>query len=46
MRKLVDHALLPQTSIAHEIAVDRNLGAAWIEAAVAIGMAAIIYFMI
>ncbi len=46
MRELVDHALLPQNSIAHEIAVDKNLGAAWIEGVVAIGMATIIYFMI
>ena len=46
MRQLVDHGLLPQTSIAHEIGVDRNLGAAWIEGVVAIGMASIIYFMI
>ena len=46
IRQLVDHALLPKTSIAHEIAVDRNLGAAWIESIVAIGMAAVIYFMI
>ena len=46
IRQLVDHALLPKTSIAHEIAVDKNLGAAWIESLVAIGMAAVIYFMI
>ena len=46
IRQLVDNALLPKTSIAHEIAVDKNLGAAWIESLVAIGMAAVIYFMI
>ena len=46
MRELVDHTLLPRASITHEIAVDKNLAAAWIEAVAAIGMAAIIYFMI
>lgn len=46
LRELVDHALLPRTRIAHEIAVDRNLGVAWIEAVVAIGMAAILFFML
>lgn len=46
LRELVDHALLPRTRIAHEIAVDRNLGAAWIEAVVAIGMASILFFML
>ncbi len=46
LREMVDHALLPRTRIAHEIAVDRNLGAAWIEAVVAIGMASILFFML
>ncbi|MDE2758571.1 MAG: DUF350 domain-containing protein, partial [Acidobacteriota bacterium] len=46
LRRLVDHVLLPGTRIAHEIAVDRNLGAALIEAVVAIGMASILFFML
>ena len=46
MRKFTDHVLLPKTTIAHEIAIDQNVGAAWIEGIVSIGMASIIFFMI
>ena len=46
MRKFTDRVLLPNTTIAHEIANDQNIGAAWIEGVVSIGMAAIIFFMI
>ncbi len=46
IRKVVDHVLLPQTTLAEEIARDRNVGAAWIEGAVAIGMASVIFFMV
>ncbi len=41
-----DFVLLPGTTIAHEIATDRNINAAWIEGIVSIGMATIILFMI
>ncbi|MFT5152989.1 MAG: uncharacterized membrane protein YjfL (UPF0719 family) [Planctomycetota bacterium] len=45
-RIVTDHALLPASSLSHEIAADRNVGAAWIEGATAIGMAAIIFLVI
>lgn len=41
---VADRALLPKSSLSHEIATDRNVGAALIEAAAAIGLAAMIYF--
>lgn len=46
LRKITDWVLLPGTTIAHEIATDRNLNAAWIEGTVAIGMATVIFFML
>ncbi len=46
LRKLTDYLLLPGTTIAHEIANDQNLNAAWIEGVVAMGMATVIFFMI
>lgn len=46
LRKLTDYLLLPGTTIAHEIAKDRNINAAWIEGIVSMGMATIILFMI
>ncbi len=46
IRLVVDHILLPNTTLKDEIARDRNIGAAWIEGAVAIGMATIIFFMV
>lgn len=46
LRKVTDHLLLPGTTIAHEIAKDRNVNAAWMEGIVSMGMATIILFMI
>lgn len=46
LRRVTDYLLLPGTTIAHEIATDRNINAAWIEGIVSIGMATIILFMI
>ena len=46
LRKITDYVLLPGTTIAHEIATDRNINAAWIEGIVSIGMATVILFMI
>jgi uncharacterized membrane protein YjfL (UPF0719 family) len=43
---IADHALLPQSSLSHEIATDKNVGAALIEAAAAVGLAVIVYFSI
>ena len=46
VRLIVDFILLPSTRIAHELAVDRNLGAAFIETAVVINVALILNFAI
>ena len=46
VRLIVDFILLPSTKIAHELAVDRNLGAAFIESAVVINVALILNFAI
>jgi uncharacterized membrane protein YjfL (UPF0719 family) len=46
LRWITDWVFLPGTTIAHEIARDRNLNAAWIEGAVAMGMASVIFFML
>lgn len=46
LRWITDWVFLPGTTIAHEIATDRNLNAAWIEGSVAMGMASIIFFML
>jgi uncharacterized membrane protein YjfL (UPF0719 family) len=46
MHKTCDHVFLPNTSLAHEIAHDRNVSAAWIESVICIGSATIIYFML
>ncbi len=46
LRKLTDWVLLPGTTIAHEIANDQNLNAAWIEGVVAMGLASVIFFML
>jgi len=46
LRWITDWIFLPGTTIAHEIAKDRNLNAAWIEGAVAMGMASVIFFML
>lgn len=46
MHKICDHVFLPKTTLAHEISVDRNVSAAWIESVLSMGMAAIICFML
>ena len=46
VRLLVDVALLPGTRVSHELAVDRNLGVAFIESGVVISAALILYFAI
>ena len=46
VRLVVDLVLLPGTRVAHELAVDRNLGAAFIEGAVVISAALILFFAI
>lgn len=46
LRKVTDALFLPGTTISHEIAVDRNLNAAWVEGAVAIGIAAMIFVLL
>ena len=46
LRRLTDWVLLPGTTIAEEIARDRNVNAAWVEGVVAIGMATVITFML
>ena len=46
LRKVTDWVLMPGTTIAHEIATDQNLNAAWLESTVAVGMASVIYFML
>ena len=46
VRKITDWVLLPKSTLAHEIAVDRNISAAWIEGIVAISIATLIFFQI
>jgi len=46
VRIAVDFALLPGTRISHELAVDRNVGVAFIESGVVVGAALILYFAI
>lgn len=46
LRKITDALFLPGTTIQHEIAQDQNLNAAWIEGVLAIGIAAIIFFVV
>ena len=46
LRKVTDWVLMPGTTIAHEIATDQNLNAAWLESTVSVGMASVIYFML
>ena len=46
VRIAVDFALLPGTRISHELAVDRNVGVAFIESGVVIGASIILYFAI
>ena len=46
LRKVTDVLFLPKSPIHHEIAVDRNLNAAWIEGVVATGIAAMVYVLL
>lgn len=46
VRLAVDFALLPGTRISHELAVDRNIGVAFIESGVVVSAAMILYFAI
>jgi uncharacterized membrane protein YjfL (UPF0719 family) len=46
VRMIIDLILFPKASVAHEIAVDRNLGVAFIESAVLVGASLILYFAI
>ena len=44
-RFVTDRALLPKSSLSHEIATDRNLGAALVEVSAALSLAVVIFFM-
>ena len=46
VRMIVDYALLPGTRIAHELVEDRNLAVAFIESAVVVSAALILYFAV
>lgn len=46
LRKITDALFLPGTTIAHEIAQDKNLNAAWMEGIVSVGVAAVIFFVV
>jgi len=46
LRKVADALFLPNTTIAHEIANDQNMNAAWIEGAIATSVASIIFFVL
>ena len=46
LRRLTDFVLMPGTTLRHEIAVDRNVAAAYLEGSVAVGTAAVVFFMI
>ena len=46
LRKVTDVTLLPGTTIGVEIARDRNVNAGWIEGVVAVGIAAMIFFLL
>ena len=46
VRLLVDLVLLPGAKVSHELAVDRNLGVAFIESAIVLSAALILYFAI
>jgi uncharacterized membrane protein YjfL (UPF0719 family) len=43
LRKVIDWFFLPGASLDYEIAHDRNLSAAWVEATVSIGVAAMVF---
>ena len=46
MRLVVDFAMFPRVKVADELAVDRNLGVAFIESAVVVGASFILFFAI
>lgn len=46
LRTVTDVLFLPNTTIGHEIAHDRNLNAAWIEGIMAISVASMIFFIV
>jgi len=46
VRFLIDLILFPRADVAHEIAVDRNLGVAFIESVVLVGASLILFFAI
>ena len=46
VRMVVDLVLLPGTKVSHELSADRNLGVAFIESAVVVSAALILYFAI
>jgi uncharacterized membrane protein YjfL (UPF0719 family) len=46
LRRIADTFFLPGTTIQQEIAVDKNLNAAWVEGILAIGIATIIFFVV
>ena len=46
VRFVVDKLLFPKVSLARELAVDRNLGAAFIESAALISVSLILFFAI
>ena len=46
LRKVTDVVFLPRSSLAHEIAHDQNLNAAWLEGAIANCLAVMIFFLL
>lgn len=46
LRKITDALFLPNTTIGHEIANDKNINAAWIEGIIATSVATMIFFVI
>ena len=46
LRRLVDWLFLPGTTIAKEIVEDRSINVAWIEGTAAVGIAAMIFFLV
>ena len=46
LRKVADGLFLPGTTLAHEIATDRNLNAAWIEGVVAVSVAGLVFVLL
>ncbi|MCH8109903.1 MAG: DUF350 domain-containing protein, partial [Chloroflexi bacterium] len=46
VRVMVDFVLFPRVKVSHELAVDRNLGVAFIEGAVVISVSMILFFAV